>query len=426
MAKPEPLGVWLEGLLVAELTPRRPWELHCGYTGQALASWAGLSPVLSCSLPLQKRRMNASVFADGLLPEGQHRQALSAELKVAANDIYSLLRRFGRDVAGALVIATEEPSERTPEAIPYTRESLEREVIDLPDRPLAIHDDSELSIAGLQDKLLLVRLADGHWGRPAHGYPSSHILKVDDPLRPGLVAAEAECLKLAARLGLTNVVIELDTIAERPCLLVSRFDRQVDPAGAVRRIHQEDLCQALGRSPNAARGRGKYQDAGGPSLREAAELLDRYAIRPHEQLDRLLAAVTFTVLIGNADAHGKNLALLHPTPETVELAPLYDTVPTVLWPKLRKRGAMSIGGRWDLDSITVEDLLNEAASWRHGRTHAREIVIETAEHLREAAVELGSESRLRRYVVERTERLLAGAVGRRHKAPQTKRLARGG
>jgi serine/threonine-protein kinase HipA len=351
--------------------------------------------------------MDASVFADGLLPEGQHRQALSAELKVASNDVHSLLRRFGRDVAGALVIASEEPSQRTPEAIPYTRGSLEQEVIELPDRPLAIHDDSELSIAGLQDKLLLVRMPDGGWGRPAHGYPSSHILKVDDPLRPGLVAAEAECLKLAARVGLTNVDVELDTIAERPCLIVSRFDRRIDADGSVRRIHQEDLCQALARNPDAARGRGKYQDAGGPSLREAADLLDRYAAKSQNQLDRLLAAAAFTVLIGNADAHGKNLALLHSTPETVELAPLYDTVPTVLWPKLRKRGAMSIAGRWDLRSITVENLLDEAASWRHPCERARKVVTETTECLREAAIDLGADSRLTRYVIERAERLLA-------------------
>jgi serine/threonine-protein kinase HipA len=410
MAKPEPLGVWMEGLLVAELTPRRPWELHCQYTAEALARWPHSAPVLSCSLPLEDRRMNASVFADGLLPEGQHRQALSAELKVASNDIYSLLRRFGRDVAGALVIAAEEPSARTPEAIPYTRDLLEQEVIGLPDRPLAIHDDSELSIAGLQDKLLLVRIPDGGWRRPAHGYPSSHILKVDDPLRPGLVAAEAECLKLAARVGLTNVEVELDTIAERPCLIVSRFDRRIDTNGTVRRTHQEDLCQALARSPNAARGRGKYQDAGGPSLQEAADLLDRYAAKPQDQLDRLLAATTFTVLVGNADAHGKNLALLHPTPETIELAPLYDTVPTVLWPKLRKRGAMSIAGRWDLGAITVENLLDEAGAWRHPRERARTVVTETAERLRAAAIELETESEVTRYVIERAERLLASSV----------------
>jgi serine/threonine-protein kinase HipA len=413
MAKPEPLGVWLDGLFVAELTARRPWELHCAYTEHALARWAGLSPVLSCSLPLQSRRMNASVFVDGLLPEGQHRQALSSELKVAVNDLHALLLRFGRDVAGALVIASEEPVARTPTVIPYTSGSLEQEVLDLPERPLAIHDDSELSIAGLQDKLLLVRMADGRWGRPAHGYPSSHILKVDDPLRPGLVAAEAECLRLAAHVGLTSVEVKIEMIAGKPCLLESRFDRRVGTDGEIERIHQEDLCQALARSPDAARGRGKYQDAGGPSLHEAAGLLDRYSVGPQEQLDRLLAAVTFTVLIGNADAHGKNIALLHPTAETVELAPLYDTVPTALWPKLRARGAMSIGGHWKLGSITVEHLVEEAASWRHDRIRARRIVTDTAEQLAAAAAELGSDSAVRRYVRARARRLLAGPDGTR-------------
>jgi serine/threonine-protein kinase HipA len=407
MARPDPLGVWLDGLLVAELIARRPWQIECSYSEQALARWPELSPLLSCSLPLQKRRMDASVFADGLLPEGQHRQALSAELKVAVNDTYALLSRFGRDVAGALVIAREEPPERTPDVIAYTSESLEQEVIELPERPLAIHDDSELSIAGLQDKLLLVRVSESEWARPTHGYPSSHILKVDDARRPGLVVAEAECLRLAKRVGLTSVEVQLETIAERACLVVSRFDRRLEPDGTVTRIHQEDLCQALARSPDAARGRGKYEDAGGPALREAAELLDRYATAPHEQLERLLAAVTFTVLIGNADAHGKNIALLHPTPESVELAPLYDTVPTVLWPKLRKRGAMSIGGRWPLDSIRLDDLVREAITWRLSGPRAREIVIDTAERVHDAATDLGAKSALTEHVVGRAERLLS-------------------
>lgn len=56
-------------------------------------------------------------------------------------------------------------------------------------------------------------------------------------------------------------------------------------------------------------------------------------------MSRLLGAATFTVLIGNADAHGKNVALLHPSPDRVALAPLYDMVPTVFWPTLRKRAA---------------------------------------------------------------------------------------
>ena len=86
----------------------------------------------------------SSVFAAGLLPEGQHRQALAQQLGVAVNDIHSLLKRFGRDVAGALIIAAQEPPARPGTVIPYDVDTLEQEVLGLPERPLAIHDDSEL------------------------------------------------------------------------------------------------------------------------------------------------------------------------------------------------------------------------------------------------------------------------------------------
>ncbi len=406
MARIEPLHVWLDGLHVAQLIPRRPWQLQCRYTQAALERWPGLSPVLSCSLPLQRRAMDASVFGAGLLPEGQHRQALAAELKVAVNDIYALLARFGRDVAGALIIAPEAPPARDPRVLPYTTAALEQEILQLPEHPLAIHDDSELSIAGLQDKLLLVAMPDGGWGRPVHGYPSTHILKLDDQIRAGLVRAEAACLTLAEHAGLSSAKPQIIQIAGRDCLLVSRFDRQIGPDGSVRRVHQEDLCQALARDPDANRGRGKYQDAGGPSLRDAARLLDRYAADPQTELRRLLAAVTFTVLIGNADAHAKNLALLHDTPETVRLAPLYDTVSTMLWPRLRTKAAMSIAGHWELATVTTDHLVREAQSWPLQDAHAQQVVRQTAESVLAATAELQAQHPLTERVSARAERLL--------------------
>lgn len=407
MAKAEPLGVWLHDRHVASITARRPWQLQCRYTADALDTWPGSAPVLSCSLPLQSKRMDASVFLAGLLPEGRQRQALSAQLGVTVNDIYSMLVRFGRDVAGALVIATEPPEPREPSVVPYTATGLEEEVQGLPDRPLAIHDDSELSLDGLQDKMVLVASPQG-WGRPVHGYPSTHILKVDDPIRPGLVVAEADCMRLAKRCGLTTVSVSVEEVGERTCLIVSRFDRCELADGTVERVHQEDLCQALARNPDAAGGRGKYEKAGGPSLKEAADLLDRYAADPAAQLDRLLAVATFNVLIGNADAHGKNLALLHPTAETVELAPLYDTVPTVLWPKLRTTAAMSIAGRWELSAIASSDLVDEAASWRVSRQRATRVVRETAETARAAAEASDGSSGIAARVIARAETLLSG------------------
>lgn len=379
--RPSRLSVWCYGVRVAELTPTRRWELICRYTADALDRWPGNAPVLSCSLPLSPRPQDASVFCAGLLPEGQHRLALAARAGIAANDVHGMLERYGRDVAGAIVIATDEPPARQPSVVPYTAAELAREVEQLHEHPLAVYGDSELSIAGLQDKMLLVDLGAGRWGRPVHGQPSTHMLKLDDRQRPGLVSAEATCLSLAAELGLTNAAPRLTEIAGISCLIVERFDRRVHADGTVERIHQEDVCQALARDPEVNNGRGKYQSAGGPSLAETADLLDRYGADAAVELTKLVKAVTFTVLIGNADAHGRNLALLHPDATEVTVASLYDTVPTVLWPALRTNVAMSVNDRWQLADVTLDDIVDEATRWSLSREVARAAALHTAEQL---------------------------------------------
>lgn len=401
------LGVWLDGIRVADLEQPRWPEIRCRYTEEGLASAPLNSPLLSCSLPLAARPRDASAFCRGLLPEGQALQALAAQAGVAANDTFQLLARYGRDVAGALIIDSEEPSSGRFGVEPYGPSGLEAAVTELDEYPLGVHDDSELSLAGLQDKLLLVRLEDGSWGRPLGGKPSTHILKADDSRYPGLVAAEADCLALARAAGLTDVECELVEVGSRQCLIVSRFDRDLSD-GVVRRIHQEDLCQALAIDPDGARGRAKYEDGGGPSLRQLAHLLETYASDPQAQLDRLVAAITFTVLIGNADAHGKNLALLHPTPEAVSLAPLYDTVPTALWPSLRTRAAMAIGGQVELAEVTLDDIAREARSWPHSEERASEVAIETVEAITSALEEevIAAGSPVASLVAERAEGLV--------------------
>ncbi len=407
MARRERLGVWYHDLHVADLTSQSGSDVWCTYTPEALDRFPGNTPLLSCSLLVRPRKQDASVFFSGLLPEGQHRQAMAALARIPTYDTHGLLARFGRDVAGALVIGTTPPAEHAGSVEPYTRDALAEEVSSLPQRPLALHDDSELSLAGLQDKLLLVDLGNREWGRPRHGTPSTHILKVEERRHPGMARAEADCLALARAIDLTTVEADVETIADVSCLIVSRFDRVIKH-GTVERIHQEDLCQALARDPEANGNRGKYEDAHGPSLRDAASLLDRYASDADVQLDRLVAATTFTIVIGNADAHGKNLALLHREPGIVELAPLYDTVPTSLWPNLRARGAMSVNGSWELSTLTLDDIAHEAAQWRHDRNRALAVATETAERVR-AAVDtvLSPDSAVAAYVKARADDLLS-------------------
>jgi serine/threonine-protein kinase HipA len=370
------LGVWLDGRRVATLEQPRWPRIVCRYTNEALGRWPQNSPVISCALPLGERPLDALSFSKGLLPEGQALQTLAARAGWAVNDTFELLARYGRDVAGALVISAEEPEPRRFGVERYTPDSLATAVNELDEHPLGSHDDSELSLAGLQDKLLLVELDGGGWGRPLHGRPSTHILKLDDPRHPGLVDAEAACLELARAAGLTTIASRLDTIGDIRCLFVSRFDRRRD-GDAVLRIHQEDVCQATGTDPDANQRRAKYERAGGPSFRDVARLLDEFAAAPADELDRLASVVAFTVVTGNADAHGKNLALLHPTAETVTLAPLYDTVPTALWPRLRTEAAMTIGGQSSLPRVTLDDIVREAVSWRHSGRRAREAATKT-------------------------------------------------
>jgi serine/threonine-protein kinase HipA len=340
---------------------------------------------LSCSLPLASSRYReAGLWFRGLLPEGKALQAMADRARVPTYDTYGMLARFGRDVAGAVAIAEEDPGPRPGGVEPYTADGLEEEVAGLEDRPLALYDDSELSLPGLQNKLLLVEL-DGGWGRPIGGRPSTHIVKAEDRRYPGLITMEAGCLRLARAVGLTAVDVTVETYANIDCLIVSRFDRRIVDGSAVR-VHQEDACQALARDTEANERRGKYEASGGPTFAEVADLLDRYAETPLEELPRLVSAIAFTVAIGNADAHGKNIAFIHEPTGFIQLAPLYDTVPTVLWPKLPVRAAMRINGRIGLAEVTLDDIVAEARRWRLDSNKAEAAAASTLQGLL-AAVE---------------------------------------
>jgi serine/threonine-protein kinase HipA len=407
---PDRLQVWLHGLHVADLErPRRSdTRLRLRYTAAALERWPRNTPLVSCSLPLGDRPGNALPFATGLLPEGPALAVLAARARISVADTFGLLERYGRDIAGALVIGPDAPDDSRFGLEPYDEATLGDEVGALDQNPLGIHDDSELSLAGLQNKLLLVR--QGHqWARPQHGRPSTHILKAEDRRYPDLARAEADCLALARAVDLTPVGSSLELIGGTPCLITERYDRVVAEDGSVARVHQEDLCQAVGVDGAGNRGRAKYQrrGGGGPGLREAASLLEAYADDALAELTRLVSAIAFTVAIGNADAHAKNLSFLHDTPTTIRLAPLYDTVPTILWANLTDEAAMSINGRFSMRQLTLADIAEEAASWPLDRAVAEQAASETIERVRDAARGLSLE-RLARTVASRCEALLAG------------------
>jgi serine/threonine-protein kinase HipA len=313
------------------------------------------SQAISLSLPLGQERFSPAEsrpFFEALLPEGAVREQIASQLKLAASDSFSLLAELGRDCAGALQIGDTKRMPDPPSVHWLDQRELDALVEELPQHPLGMHDQDEhlrLSLAGVQHKAVLVRDEHGRFGKPLDGMPSSHILKPElgDSEYPGLASNEYFCMRLAARCGLSTARVELMTAAGHPCLVVERFDRE-QLAWPHRRVHQEDLCQALRLTPDF-----KYQKEGWslPSYRALADLLDEHG--PWPGLDRLAGAqaAVFHYLIGNADAHAKNISLVH-TRDGVRLSPLYDVVSTAAYPDLSPELALSIGDELNPDAVS--------------------------------------------------------------------------
>ncbi|HZL35161.1 MAG TPA: type II toxin-antitoxin system HipA family toxin [Tepidisphaeraceae bacterium] len=307
---------------------------------------------LSRSLPLQKERFKgkrARPFFAGLLPDEGPRQQIAAIVGVSERNDFALLERIGGECAGAITLL--------PAGMPHPgsgegrmRELNEKELMDviaeLPRRPLMAGEAGiRLSLAGSQSKLPVI-LRDSTIALPLNDTPSTHIIKPEPERFPGLVANEILCMTLARSLGLNVPAVAARRVGNTPCIVVQRYDRVVNRDGAVTRIHQEDFCQALGFPPEK-----KYQQEGGPLIRDCIKMLRDWSTIPALDIRAFLDGLIFNVLIGNADAHGKNYSLIYQQGQR-RLAPLYDLVCTLAWPELSKVPAMKIGKSDSMETIT--------------------------------------------------------------------------
>ncbi len=348
MAKPA-LDVHLGGRLAGVLLRKDNGNLQFRYDGSYVETEG---PPLSVKLPLRTEaypHRDCLAFFGNLLPEEDVRKQIALATGISAANDYKLLERFGGDVAGAVTLlpagGAEEPETVGLEIL--SPEKLDELLAQLPKRPLAVDDEGEvrMSLAGAQSKLPVVGV-DGGFALP-HGSerPTTHILKPEPDRFPGLVANEFFYMRLAEEVGLQVAQVErAETTSGLPFLIVARYDRDVTQE-PIRRLHQEDFCQALGKLHVE-----KYQHEGGPSAPDAMSLIDEESSAPVRDRQQLWLALVFNVLIGNCDAHGKNYSLLYDSPAP-SLAPLYDLLSTAVYEELTKRLAMSIDGAARLDDV---------------------------------------------------------------------------
>jgi len=347
---------------------------------------------LSWALPIQPEAhphaLCRAVFG-GLLPEGVSREAITRRLGISAENDYSLLEDIGGDCAGAIsVLPAGHLQNGTPLVEEIGKEDLDELVASLPQRPLAASPNGKvrLSLAGAQPKLPVI-LEDGKAFLPlSTAAPTTHIIKPEPVGFEGLVENEAFCLQLAARCGLATANANRQrTGSGLPYLLAERYDRDltVEP---IRRLHQEDFCQALAQPSDR-----KYQEDGGRSVGDSIALIREATALPAQDLPRFWEALIFNWLIGNCDAHAKNFSLLYdggaPT-----LAPLYDLVCTSLYGDLTERLAMSVGKARVLDEVDLGAWIDLAQLVGLSERYTRDVLAVVSERVTVTAAAMVEES----------------------------------
>jgi serine/threonine-protein kinase HipA len=227
-------------------------------------------------------------------------------------------------------------------------------------------DAGQFSLPGAQPKIALLR-DEGRWGVPSGRIPTTHILKPPTGNFDGYAHNEHYCLQLAAAIGLPTCTSTVLRVGDEVAICVERYDR-VKQDGTWLRIHQEDVCQALGVRPEM-----KYQNEGGPSPQAIGKLIRDYSTESEGDLQVFFLALIFNWFIGGSDAHAKNYSLLLGSNQGVRLAPLYDISSALPYDGIARRKlklAMKIGSTYKWHDIRLDDWIEQAATMGFSREEA--------------------------------------------------------
>lgn len=293
----------------------------------------GARPI-SLSLPLINRPFFGDIvynFFDNLLPDNpQIRSRIQAHFHIPTSEPFDLLSSIGKDCVGAIQLLTSDI--KNPQNQNHFQRINAKEIAAIlrntKKNPLGMSnkfDDFRISIAGAQEKSAFL-FWDKRWNLPLGMTPTSHIFKL--PI--GFIqhqnldlsdSCENEwlCSQIAEAFDLPVAKCEIHHFEDVKALVVERFDRKLLSDGKkLLRLPQEDMCQALGISPNL-----KYQSDGGPGIENIMKFLlggedsinDRDLFYKAQVLFWLLAAI---------DGHAKNFSIFIEPDGKYRLTPLYD------------------------------------------------------------------------------------------------------
>lgn len=350
------LHVFYEDQLVGQLLRDADLVFSFEYAEEWIRSPKSFA--LSLAMPLHEKKFGnrlALSFFENLLPEGEVKENIQRHQHIGG--VFDFLAKYGKDCAGAVVVTEDPAYVRSVDlgkvaafdiGIVYQALDDKASVADA----IADLNPGYLSLAGAQDKFPVI-IRDGKFFLPTQGAPTTHIVKV--PIQhSGIkesVFNEYYCMELARAIGLKVPLCRI-LAGKYPLFIVDRYDRYTDKQGHVHRLHQQDLCQAQGFTSE-----NKYEDQGGPTLKQNYELiLQHIPVKKRlESVQAFLDWIGFNLLIGNNDSHSKNLSLLL-TDGSPEIAPLYDLICTAIYPKLKKSFSFAIGEQADFTRLARKHL----------------------------------------------------------------------
>ena len=339
----EVLECWLHGTHVGR------FERQTGRAARLVYD-ADATRVVSLSLPIDAPAPDGAAehYLRGLLPEDP--VALRDMMRASgatSTDTFELLRQVGGDVAGAVQLTapgSEPRSDPDHEPLIASTSDIGARIAGIKARPTASAFAGDwplrFSLAGAQAKFALARIG-GSWYRPDAQTPSTHIVKPGAARNKHIEAFEARAMDLVRRAGFAVPQARVAHFDDQSAYVVERFDRELMPSGFSRRLHVEDLQQALGRDPE-----GKY-------LTSPADAIALLRHHDSELAYCFVEQLAINTAIGNADAHAKNYSIM--LENEPRLSPLYDLVPLGAYPQYSQRLTMPIGSRRHTGNITLKD-----------------------------------------------------------------------
>ncbi len=308
---------------------------------------------LSSAMPLSTRTYRDKTvrpYLWGLLPEDPTtRKNVAVHAGVSANNPFALLRVIGLDCPGAVQFCQQlSDSSREESLVPISEHEIARRLRAGREEGCGwIARSEHWSLGGQQSKFALRKRA-GEWFSCEGAAATTHIFKSGVRGLSHQALNEYICMRLAAECGIDSARVEYlefeDEGGVEPAIVIERYDR-VDNGVTVLRVHQEDLCQALGCLPE-----NKYTMYGGPGVADIVGLLRLTGIEARENAARFLQMLFFNYLIAATDAHAKNYSLMLEADGMHRLAPMYDVAsiaPYIAddeWHHDPPKLAMSIGG----------------------------------------------------------------------------------